>query len=117
MSEISFSKAKSAFVKALTIEQFNLSDASDAIESKDTKEMNLCLETISSSVAELETKLATVLRIAADDDGAEVEEIRKWRSEQKEGIQSMKSMVKTLQKGDNLKMKKCLVWHSTPIPA
>ena len=95
MSETNFSKAKSAFEKALTIEQFNLTDASEAIEFKDIKEMNLCLETISSSVTDLEAKLAAALRIAADDDASEVDEIKKWRSEQKKGIHSMKSMIKT----------------------
>ena len=97
MSETNFSKAKSAFEKALTIEQFNLTDASEAIEFKDIKEMNFCLETISSSVAELEAKLAAALRIAADDDASEVNEIKSWRSEQKKGIHSMKSMIKTLE--------------------
>ena len=97
MSETNFSKAKSAFEKALTIEQFNITDASEAIEFKDIKEMNFCLETISSSVTELEAKLAAALRIAADDDASEVDDIKKWRSEQKKGIQSMKSMIKTLE--------------------
>ena len=59
--------------------------------------MNLCLETISSSVTDLEAKLAAALRIAADDDASEVDEIKKWRSVQKRGIQSMKGMIKTLE--------------------
>ena len=73
------------------MEQFNLTDASEAIEFKEIKNMNFCLETISST--ELKEKLAAAFCIAANDDASEVDEIKKWRSLQKRGIQSMKSMI------------------------
>ena len=95
MSE-DFAKSKSAFLKALTIEQFNLSDATDAIDSKDIKEMNLCYENLSSAVTDLEGQLSVVLKVAAKDDKVEVDEIKTWRSEQKKSIQEIKEMMHAL---------------------
>ena len=87
MEEVqSFQEAQAVFGRTVEIEQMSLYDAKESNESGDVADIQWYVESLSKSIVTLEEDLSIALTIAKKEKEVPLDEIRKWRSEQKEHI-------------------------------
>ena len=76
----------------------SLYDAKESNESGDVADIQWYVESLSKSIVTLEEDLSIALTIAKKEKEVPLDEIRKWRSEQKEHINEFKLIIRNLQK-------------------
>ena len=91
-------EATEAFDRILQVEQMALQDANESMDSENSDDIRFYEDSLSKSVGFLEEQLSNVLKTAADDSSISIDEIRKYRTEQKTHINEFKRTISNLQR-------------------
>ena len=91
-------EATEAFDRILQVEQMALQDANESMDSENSDDIRFYEDSLSKSVGFLEEQLSNVLKTAADDNSISIDEIRKYRTEQKTHINEFKRTISNLQR-------------------
>ena len=90
-------RKKQDFERFLTVKQFLLEDAEEALKSKVPDEINFSRSILSKAVGDLESTLDHTLEILVNDRGIDFSYLKQWRDNQRQFINDFKELIRKMQ--------------------